>query len=207
MKTNTLLQNLSTATGAIGILGEPVPSLAVKELKGELEAATMRDTEAGRVKENIRIPCLATLRTVQRTVIGIIGIYGAPAAKLAAEEKSSEDGLVLKRNMEANGVRELIKKRLTATLKTVQLMVSGETGLPGVTAPNLVDQEGSTEVESVLRQKMVARHAPDARRKTGNVIPIPARPSSRGGTNIIKNIAKGGGRFSICARFSICRKD
>ena len=51
MKINTLLQNLSTATGAIGILGEPVPSLAVKELKGELEAATMRDTEAGRVKE------------------------------------------------------------------------------------------------------------------------------------------------------------
>ena len=83
------------------------------------------------MKENIRIPCLATLRTVQRTVIGIIGIYGAPAAKLAVEEERSEHGLVLNRNMEANGVRELIKKRLTATLKTVQLMVSGETGLPG----------------------------------------------------------------------------
>ena len=128
-----------------------------EEQKLEEDSAFHLSMEERTVKARERRPETATLRAVQLTVSGPLTGPGAAAVKLAAEEPSIERGLVSDNKMEGNSAMESLQTREFATLRTVLLTATGQTGVHGEAAARLVEEEQKLELETAPNLCMEGR--------------------------------------------------
>ena len=176
-KASTSLPAPLTAPGATGIIGQPALSLVVEEKELEVDFATELDMEERNVKEIRRKKRTATFISVQLTVIGILTMPGATVPRSAGEEPGRDCGLVFNPNLKGKSVREVIKKRRTATLGPVQLTVCGVSGLSGVAATDHVEVDMNPDSGHVPHHNMEAIIVWETLGREGPAIPIPVNPS------------------------------
>ena len=76
--------------------------------------------EEGRVQEMLKTRSHATLMAVRKTVSGGTGGAGTAATQVVEEEENTELGTVLRQDMEADSVWDLVKRAGAATSRTVK---------------------------------------------------------------------------------------
>ena len=150
----------------------------MEESKADLDSATILDMEGRTVRETLCKRRSATFISVQLTVIGILTMPGATVPRSAGEEPGRDCGLVFNPNLKGKSVREVIKKRRTATLGPVQLTVCGVSGLSGVAATDHVEVDMNQDSGHVPHHNMEAIIAGEILGRIGPATPTPVKPSS-----------------------------